>query len=228
MSYAYDRVGNPVRVHDRGDPASLADDLVTRTTYSDCVSAASAVLTAGCGLPEDRAQASPFATSRTCPTWVHAPIRVELHSVGTDGETLLRRQQAAPNMCGRGQVETLTLDLATGPDGGVAARAVTRYGYDAWANPTRVVYPAAGNGRHHAITNTYDPATGTAVVASTEYDLTPDQVDRVPRPRHRSPPTQPASAPPRRRSTTPGCRSSPPAPTRTGTPPATATTRWAG
>ena len=94
-------------------------------------------------------------------------------------------------MCGRGQVETLTLDLATGPDGGVAARAVTRYGYDAWANPTRVVYPAAGNGRHHAITNTYDPATGTAVVASTEYDLTPDQVTAFLD--HGTLPTDPAS-----------------------------------
>ena len=42
---------------------------------------------------------------------------------------------------------------------------MTDYTLDAYGNPVRVVYPAAGNGRRYAVANRYDP-TGTTVVAS--------------------------------------------------------------
>ncbi len=54
---------------------------------------------------------------------------------------------------------------------------MTRLALDAWGNPARVVHPVAGNGRHYAQTNTYDPATHTMAVGSADYDLTPAQAE---------------------------------------------------
>ena len=55
--------------------------------------------------------------------------------------------------------------------------AVTRFALDAWGNPARVVHPAAGNGRHYAQANIYDPDTHTMAVGSSDYDLSPAQAE---------------------------------------------------
>jgi len=161
----YDRLGNPVRVTDSGDPDTTADDQVTDYTYSTCATSATPAMAARCGLPGGPNGApelrNPLADAATCPTWVSVPVTVKVYDAGR----LARESDASPGMCG-GRVSTVKDSLGGG------AWVSTRYGYDAWGNPDRVVSPAAASGRSYAVRTSYDPATHTTPVAATDYDLT--------------------------------------------------------
>ena len=104
-----------------------------------------------------------------------------------DQGRVLRDVEAPENLCGLGQPTRIAERTGPGAQnqtdpggpstGSGTGWAVTRLALDAWGNPARVVHPVAGNGRHYAQTNTYDPATHTMAVGSADYDLTPAQAE---------------------------------------------------
>ena len=205
-------------LQDLATPPPAIDNLMTHLEYATCAASASATRR-----PRRHAadrEGSPFATGHTCPTWVQVPAVVRVPDAagpwcGTGGRARPVRHAASTH---------LEQQLTPGRDR--RAQAVTDSALDRCGDHHRIVYPprATVGATQWSTATTRHP---TAVVTSAEYDLAPAAVDGF-LAAGTVPTTPPAWAPPPRWSTTPGNRGSPPAPTPTGTPPATATTPWAG
>lgn len=173
-TYEYDRLGNPTRIRDHGDPSVAADDVVAEVVYSNCGNAASDGLDDRCGTAAGPSTHQPaFWHNQLCPTWVSLPAVVTFK----DGAgNVLRHRDGKQDLCDNSTV-TLLRELIEGEPGS-GEHAETRLAYDAFGSYDRIVYPLGENGRHYAVHYEYDPDRNSDVAQVTEYDLTEDEAAR--------------------------------------------------
>jgi RHS repeat-associated protein len=175
-TYAYDPLGNPTRIVDRGDLADPDDDVIAEMDYTNCAIAVSDEdLQAQCGpegTPENKPELQPaFWNDQLCPTWTSLPAIFTV----TDAEgNVLRHRDGKQALCDNSSV-TLLRELISGtPDDGEYAE--TELAYDEWGSYDRIVYPQGENDRHYSVRYQYDSGGHSNVAEVAELDLTDDQV----------------------------------------------------
>lgn len=165
--YAYDALGNPVTVADRGDPTTTTDDVVSELTYSTCADSAGEYTIDHCG-QGSAADHPVFWNDQLCPSWVSIPASITTR----DGSgTLLRYREGPASLCDNASVTDLRELISGDPGDSDAKWAETRLAYDAWGSYDRIVYPKGDDDLSYAVQYVRDEQRHTDVATVTDYEL---------------------------------------------------------
>jgi RHS repeat-associated protein len=160
--FDYDELGNVVRQVDVGEPERATDDLVARTTYSECVTSSSDVLKAAhpCPAPTPAGTpVSPLADPTRCSTWVSLPATFEVRD---HAGKLLRSRDGHPALCDNSTVTRLEERAG---DGDVA---VTELSYNPYGSYNHIEYPENADGDRYTVDYLYDDNSDTNVSEVTD------------------------------------------------------------
>ncbi|GAB3051208.1 hypothetical protein GCM10027053_08200 [Intrasporangium mesophilum] len=172
MTYAYDRLGNPVTVVDSGLPGTTDDDTIATIEYARCTTSASDDLNTffGCGadLHETPTAVSPYWDATNCQTWDSQPVAI---TVKDPNGKVLRSRQGHTAYCDNNSV-TVQRELLTPASGAdPAVYAETLLTYDSWGSYDRIVMPPDADGNRYAVKYVYDDKNHANVADVTDFEL---------------------------------------------------------